>query len=74
MERTLLSKSADLSKFCGRFFSNFVCFSESPNFNKKTWTALRKIARKNIYPGALLTYVKRSDGILLRIVKLFLQI
>ena len=30
----LLSKSADLSKPRGRFFSNFVFFSKSPNFNK----------------------------------------
>ena len=30
--------------------------------------------RVKIYPGALLTYVKGSVGILLRIVKLFLQI
>ena len=28
----LISKSADLSKPLGRFFSNFVYFSESPNF------------------------------------------
>ena len=27
------SKSADLSNPRGRFFSNFECFSESPNFN-----------------------------------------
>ena len=31
----LLSKSADLSKPRRRFFSNFVCFSESPNFTAK---------------------------------------
>ena len=28
----LLSKSADLTNPWGRFFSNFVCFAESPNF------------------------------------------
>ena len=33
---SLISKSADLSKPRGRFFSNFECFSENPNFNKKT--------------------------------------
>ena len=43
----LLSKSADLSKTWG-FFSNFVCFSESPNFISLMWINQMKICKSHL--------------------------